>query len=339
MYMTMRKQRQAYSQFASVLDQSAYEPLPDGWLVGTTDIVDSTRSIRGGRYQDVNFVGVSIIAALGNSLGTFDFPFTFGGDGAAFAVPGEAYEQASNTMRQVQALAQRQFGLSMRAGLFPIGDIRANGRDVRIARYAASSDATYTMFSGGGIRWVEHQLKLGQGRPLLPVVNVEDSPDLTGLSCNWNPFVNRNGTILSLVVESRSEDSPVFVGLAKRIVEIFDGERRNSVPAPETAPARRGETEAIDPMTWSAVVSNSDFRKYDDALRLTVDCSLEQVEAVKAMLRFAARRGEVAYGLHCQSHAIMTCFVPSSDPHGHRHFLDGLDGGYSKAAAMLRAAA
>lgn len=87
MAVSLATRKHVYSKFSSVLDQSIYEPLPGDWLIGMTDIVDSTVAIERGPYMDVNFAGISIVAALGNAMGTFDFPFTFGGDGTAFAIP------------------------------------------------------------------------------------------------------------------------------------------------------------------------------------------------------------------------------------------------------------
>ena len=60
-----------------VARSAIYEPLPDDWLIGVTDIVDSTPAIKSGRYEDVNYAGASIIAALGNAWGTFDFRLCF----------------------------------------------------------------------------------------------------------------------------------------------------------------------------------------------------------------------------------------------------------------------
>jgi len=44
----------------------SYVPLPNDWSVVAADIRGSTRAIAEGRYQDVNTVGVSVIAALRN---------------------------------------------------------------------------------------------------------------------------------------------------------------------------------------------------------------------------------------------------------------------------------
>jgi hypothetical protein len=329
-------QQQIFYTFSSVLDQSAYDPLPDNWLVGMTDIVDSSHFIEEGRYHDVNFVGASIIAALGNSLSDFEFPFTFGGDGSTFALPPDSHEKATIALRQVQHFAKRAFGLSMRVGLFSVRQIRAAGFDVRIARYAASESAIYTMFSGGGVKWVEGQLKLGGFTPAYPEEECTE-PDLSGLSCNWSPFASTNGVVLSLLVEPRDVSGSAFAEFVKLIVSIFDKTDSNGNPLPSLPPARRDGTVAVPSPVWSDIVSNSDFRKFDDALRLTVDCSAEQLASVERLLAVAALKRHIAYGIHLQTHALLTCLVPSSGPAGHRHFLDGADGGYARAATMLKA--
>jgi hypothetical protein len=331
----MKSDPASSSTFANLMDQSIYAPLPDDWIIGMTDVVDSTLAIRQGRYRQVNFAGVSVIAALGNALGRFDFPFTFGGDGAAFALPVSRRTEAIQALEAVATYARTHFDLGLRAGLFPVSEIRKNGHDVRTARYAASDSAVYSMFSGGGIRWAERQLKSGSRWRIEPRQGAASPPDLTGLSCEWKPFLNRKGTILSLLVESRGAPNRAFSDLARRIIELFERDRRGSNPVPEAPPAR-SRVETVDAETWAVIARNSDFRKYDDILRLTVDCSLAQVNIVKDMLQAAAAREEVAYGFHCQSHAIMTCLVPSANSDAHLHFLDGMDGGYTKAAAMLR---
>jgi hypothetical protein len=91
----------------------------------------------------------------------------------------------------------------------------------------------------------------------------------------------------------------------------------------------------FDPKSWLEVAPNSDFRKYDDVVRLTLDSTPEQIDTVDAILVSAKARGEINFGLHRQSHALMTCLVPSGMPDSHLHFLDGMGGGYAKAAEMM----
>lgn len=331
------EQSRTYSDFSSILDYSAYDPLPDDWLIGITDVVDSGSAIRRGAYEDVNYAGVSVIAAIGNVLGTYDFPFTFGGDGGAFALPPHNLAAATAALQQVMAMAKTDFDLTLRGGLLPVSEIRANGRDVRIARYAASEHATYSMFAGGGLKWAEREVK--KGRYAVEPAPMAAKPDLTGLTCEWKPFPNQNGIILSLLVEPNdATGNEHFAVLARCVLNVFKADPREANPVPKLVPTPKNPDTHVDLETWSEIASNSDFRKYDDLLRLTLDCSQEQADTVEAMLQDAATRGDIKYGLHRQTHALMTCLVPSGDPDSHLHFLDGMNGGYAKAAEMMNRA-
>ncbi len=84
------------------------------------------------------------------------------------------------------------------------------------------------------------------------------------------------------------------------------------------------------------VVANTDFRKFDDAVRMVVDVSPEQRAELEALLAAERERGTLAYGIQLADAALMTCLVPTYD-RGHLHFVDGADGGYALAAKQLKA--
>jgi hypothetical protein len=94
----------------------------------------------------------------------------------------------------------------------------------------------------------------------------------------------------------------------------------------------------------AAIDTHSDSRKFDDLLRMVVDCSPEQVEAIEALLEREYHRGEIFYGVHVASEALMTYFVYGMTDGEHIHFVDGGGGGgYAMAARgfkrQLKAAA
>jgi hypothetical protein len=84
------------------------------------------------------------------------------------------------------------------------------------------------------------------------------------------------------------------------------------------------------------VVENSDFRKFDDSLRMVLDCSPELAAKIEDFLEAAAAKGVVRYGSYSQQAAMMTCFTPSPSQSSHVHFIDGAQGGYALAAAALK---
>lgn len=91
------------------------------------------------------------------------------------------------------------------------------------------------------------------------------------------------------------------------------------------------------PKYIDSLPTHSDFRKFDETLRMVIDCSPEMQEAIRALLERERAAGTIYFGLHASSTALMTCFLQRFEDGGHVHFVDGNDGGYAMAAVELKA--
>jgi hypothetical protein len=364
-----------FTAFKGVADAANYRPLPGDWWIASADIVDSTAAIEGGRYKAVNMAGASVISAVLNAVGHFDLPFVFGGDGAMVAIPPSALVAATAALAAVQLYVRQELDLDLRAALVPVSDIRTAGLDVRVARFKVSDEVSYAMFAGGGGAWAEQQMKAG--RYLVAPAPEGSRPDLTGLSCRWNPIASRHGAIVSIIaVPVAGTPVGAFERLVGDIVALASGEEREGHPVPADGPSlglsREGlETEVrsvsaarrlkrrgrilveaaltiglsrlgltlgrFNPVTYRQdVARNSDFRKFDDGLKMTIDVEPARLAAIEARLERAAREGICRYGLHRQDEALMTCIVPTALSRNHMHFIDGANGGYAMAASRLK---
>ncbi|MBX3251286.1 MAG: DUF3095 domain-containing protein [Myxococcales bacterium] len=85
-----------------------------------------------------------------------------------------------------------------------------------------------------------------------------------------------------------------------------------------------------------AVVANTDFRKFDDTLRMVIDVTPEQHAAIEQLLSAEHAAGRLVYGMHTAAAALMTCVITDTKAN-HVHFVDGADGGYALAAKQLKA--
>ena len=202
--------------FADAVRGENYSPLPDDWVVGFADVVGSTKAVADGRYKAVNMVGAGAIAAVANALDRRPFPFVFGGDGASFAVSSSDAAAAAKALQAMAAFAREEFHLELRVAMAPVGEIRAAGYDVRVARFAAAPPCVYAMFAGGGLTWFDAAAK--RGAYALPQAEPGARPDLSGLSCRWGVAPAKHGLVLSLIVAPRGNDAR-FAPLINEIVK------------------------------------------------------------------------------------------------------------------------
>jgi len=364
--------------FGRLMDPALYVPLPDDWSIGVADIVESTKAIAQARYKAVNMAGAAVIAAVTNALEGREFPFVFGGDGASFAVAPDDLERTREALAATARWVQDDLDLVMRVALVPLTVIRAAGLDVRVARFGPSPHLSYAMFSGGGLSFAEAAMKRGEfAVPAAPAgaqpdlsglsCRFEEIPARHGL------------ILAVLVLPAPGAEPAAYRRLIEDIVNLVERSPDSGRPVPPGGPplrwppagvefearAQRGGSlfrRRIGVLAFSLfafvlmrfgikaggfvpakylqqVVENSDFRKYDDGLRMVLDCSVELERTLSTRLAAAASAGVVRYGMHRQDAAMMTCFTPSVLRADHVHFIDGARGGYASAATALKAAA
>src|ERR1700751_874031 len=207
--------------FTKLMEPQLYSPLPDDWTVGVADVVQSTRAIAEKRYKAVNMAGAAVIAAVTNALGGREFPFVFGGDGASFAVSPGDLAAAREALAATATWVTEDLALVMRVALVPVSAIRAQGLDVRVARFGPSANLSYAMFSGGGLGWAEAAMKRGEF--VIPAAPAGTQPDLTGLSCRFEEIPSVRGLILSvLVVPMRGADASAFRKLIEDVIALVE---------------------------------------------------------------------------------------------------------------------
>jgi hypothetical protein len=368
------------TRFGDLADPARYVPLPDDWTVAVADVVNSTGAAAAGRSKAVNTAGAATIAAVGNALSGREFPFVFAGDGAALGVAPADRPAVEAALAATAAWAREDLDLGLRVATVTVGEIRAGGRDVKVARFAPSPDLSYAMFDGGGIAWAERRMK--EGAIALAAALPGTRPDLSGLSCRWNEIPARRGVVLSLIaVPTAGADPSAFRRLVADILALTEDLQAAGRPVPDDGPGitwpppgldlearasrRPGQSLLLrklmlgaetlfgylvfrtglrvgpfDPALYRrALADNTDFRKYEDGLMMTVDCTPAIADRIAARLETAVAAGVALAGTHRQDAALMTCIVPSPLRRDHVHFVDGAGGGYAAAAQKLKALA
>ncbi len=368
-----------FTDFIDFTRPELYRQAPCDWLVVITDVRGSTDAIKAGHYKWVNMAGATTIAALANVLGTADFPFVFGGDGATALVPGERRAEIERVLSIARAHAKEAFGLELVTGLIEHSELIAAGTPISVARFLLPGGPSIAFFSGEGLSLAEKWVKSGRG--VIAEHRHHDQTDtLDGLSCRWAPLKSARGAMLSMLVRPCAKGEQALMTLHRLLAEI---EKIVDLEAPDANPIKIGRLSAEriwraaraeasiqgQPRFFLAVCkiavemilvgilcllkfpfansstskyidslpAHSDFRKFDETLRMVIDCSPEMQKAIRALLERERAAGTVYFGLHASPTALMTCFLRRFEDGGHVHFVDGNDGGYAMAAVELKA--
>lgn len=376
------RQLNAIERFVDVADLSLYTQVPDDWSVIITDVQGSTRAIEAGRYKDVNSLGVASIVAVRNALPGVDIPFVFGGDGATLLCPTALLPGVEVALRGLQDLATSAFELGMRAGIVSVGELRASGSPLLVARFRASQHVALAMFAGGALAEAERLVKHPElGARYAVSSEGRREADFTGFECRWQPVPNRAGQFVSLLVQAAASDpeesARVYLSTIQLVDEVLgvgarpvhqaglhlaSGPKAFEQEARLVSGQRAGvglylarlkirvmawlgrtlmrtgrELAGFDGSTYvSEVVANTDYRKFDDTLRMVLDASPEALAALRERLSAEHRAERLCFGIHTSDTALMTCVIDGYDGN-HVHFVDGADGGYALAAKALKA--
>ncbi len=186
--------------FNDITDFSRYASIPQDWHVLVADVAGSTKEISGGRYKEVNLIGVSTIAAIVDAVRPEQVPFVFGGDGASFCVPPNGLKSARMALSAVAAMAKERFGITLRIGTIPISAIHQAGWQVLVARYRVSPNYVQAMFAGGGLKYAEELVKNPQGAPYIITDQPVGGPDCEGLECRWKEIPSPSDETIAILM-------------------------------------------------------------------------------------------------------------------------------------------
>jgi len=364
----------SFADFLEITRDEHFVLAPEDWIVVITDVKGSTKAIEAGRYKDVNTVGAASISVVQELLDE-DFPYVFGGDGATLLIPPDKIESVLEVLMRLERLSREKFDLGLRIGRVSVREVVERGGRIEVAKHELTAKKCAAVFRGGGLGEAEKLIK-GDEENYCVVSAQAGDLDLKGLSCRWKPLPNKRGLIVSLLVLSRREPPvKVYDQFLRHFKTVFEGVIDESNPVNTDRIGYKTIRQCLDDETryitkkktwaffkrfceivaavlifrhgWPAGIFNakkyrdsmrdhSDHRKFDDMLRMIVDCSHAQARNIHRYLEARRLQGDVFYGMHTSRTALMTCYVQYVKDGQHIHFIDGGDGGYAMAAKQFK---
>jgi len=355
-------------------DKKLFDAIPADWHVIITDIKGSTQSVLGGRHQDVNLIAAgSIVTVLNIAFGmNVTVPFFFGGDGATFIVPASLIDKLMQALALYRANTLANFNLELRTGTVPVAEIYAKGHHINIARFSRSAALSIPIVLGSGLDYAEKIIK-GDDYLMTGHKPQLEELDLTGMLCRWDqipPPENKEEIVTLLIIAKKTEyQAEAFKKVLQKMDELYGApDIRQPISVSrlklKTTFSRLGTEMRVRlgrikwfelVRTWvlslygyiyfstkkgksylESLVEMSDTLVIDGRINTVITGSASQRVSLQKLLDSMEQDDEILYGLHISGASVMSCYVRDLKD-DHIHFVDGSEGGYTKAAKMLKA--
>ncbi len=356
-----------------LMQPSLFHAVPADWFVIITDIKNSTEAVYSGNHETVNLVATGSIVSVLNIAykDNIVVPFFFGGDGATFIVPPLLVQKVIPALLLYKENTKKVYGLELRIGTVPVEQIYAKGHQLNITKFSFSDFFPIPIVLGNGLNYAEQVIK-GEDYLLSGHDDAEAELNLNGMECRWDkipPPENREEVVTLLVVAlDATQQAIVFSRIMQYIDDIYGvPQHRQPISVAKlkltTTFNKMGRaTRAIlGKINWFTrlkewitshlgfiyfktkngkqylrrLVDMSDTLVIDGKINTVISGNEKQRSALENVLNNLEAAGEIWYGMHISSSSVMSCYVRDLKD-GHVHFVDGAEGGYTKAAGMLK---
>ncbi len=347
--------------------------VPENWYVIITDIKNSTIAIQQGLHETINLVATGSIVAILNIAYKADLtvPFFFGGDGATFIIPPSIFDASINALLLHRKNIKNTFGLELRVGHIAVAEIYEQQEQLTVSKLRTSSLFAIPVVLGNGLTYAEKKIK-GPDYMFAETPITEEEPDLSGMQCRWDrikpPEVDFEVVSLLVIARDGVKQSMAFKKVIDKLDDIYGGLQKrkpisvNKLKLKGTLAkigkemrVRIGKFNTFYLFTnWikcslgyfyfktkkgmvylTNLVEMSDTLVIDGKINTVISGTSKQREQLEAALNEIEMNGEILYGLYVSKESVMSCYVRNMNDR-HVHFIDGAEGGYTKAATILK---
>ncbi|MEO8112128.1 MAG: DUF3095 domain-containing protein [Ginsengibacter sp.] len=354
-------------------EEHLFFKIPGNWHVVITDVKNSTEAISQGFHETINLVATGSIVAVLNIAykNELTVPFFFGGDGATFIIPPTMLDSAIHALILHRENIKENFTLDLRVGHVPVTEIYEHGHALDISKLKTSEMFAIPVLLGSGLMYAEKKIK-GPDYIFSAAQASHDELDLSGMQCRWDKIKppKNDYEIISLLVISREnvkqslafkkvmDELDAIFGNAKKRTPISTGKLKLKATLAKIGLEMKTRMGGYKPFyllaNWAKtllgyfyfktkkgkvylnnLVDMSDTLVIDGKINTVISGTTRQRKLLEEALNKLERNGEIVYGMHISTESVMSCYVRNMND-GHIHFVDGAEGGYTKAAAIIK---
>ncbi|MCF0058648.1 DUF3095 family protein [Dyadobacter sp. CY356] len=356
-----------------LIEDQLFYKLPDDWHVVVTDVKNSTLAVQNGLHEAVNLIATGCIVAVLNIARKHNLsvPFFFGGDGATCIIPPLILHEVMRSLQIHKDNTSQNFNIDLRVGRIPVCQVYQNGFALRISKFKSSSIFSIPVVLGDGLSYAEKLIK-GEDFKRELLESESQLLDLEGMQCRWDriaPPENLDEVISLLVIaKDEAQQGVIF----KEVVDLIDnvyGTPQNRQPISVSKLKLKSTLAKIKlemkvkfgrlrflymvynrfillfgPYYFntkegksflSSIVELADTLVIDGRINTVISGNTKQRLILEDALNNMEIEGKIKYGLFVSKESIMSCYVPNEE-NAHIHFVDGAEGGYTRAAGILK---
>ncbi len=356
-----------------LMEEHLFYKIPDNWHVVVTDVKNSTEAIKNGLHETINLIATGSIVAVLNIAykANVTVPFFFGGDGATMIIPPSLLEKIMHALLQHKDNTKSSFKLELRVGYVPVTDIYGEGHELNISKLKTSELFAIPVLLGGGLLYAEKKVK-GEDYIFSSLVPAKEDLDLSGMQCRWDrikPPENSFEVVSLLAIARKGIKQSVAFKKVMDTIDAIYGEPRKRKPITadklklkatlaKIGVEMRARMGGFRPFyllfNWiktslgyfyfktktgkkylNSLVDLSDTLVIDGRINTVISGTTQQRELLDTALHKIEQEGEIFYGMYVSGESVMSCYVRNMNDR-HIHFVDGAEGGYTKAAGVIK---
>lgn len=357
-----------------LVQPEAFQQIPSNWSVIVTDIKGSTEAVQDGLSELVNMIATgSIIAALNIAAKVkIDFPFFFGGDGATLIVPPTLLTEIMDALVLHQNNVKEEFNIDLRVGCLSVSDVYKADTHINIAKVSINALYSIPIVLGNGLQYAEKIIK----SKVINIPDLNNSNlelNLEGMECRWKkilPPTNADEVVCLIIhIKKESEQATYFKEVLDKADTIYGAyQKRNPISLPRLRmdaglqkikmelKMRKPNFRFIEWMkNWVLMIGGkylylpsksgkkflneliklADIFVLDGKMSMVISGKIAQRKQLLKYLDEMETAGKILYGVHVSQESIISCYVRNRAAN-HIHFIDGGNGGYTKAAVLLK---
>jgi len=265
----------------------------------------------------------------------------------------------------------QNFNLDLRAGIVSVKEIYEGKHHLKISRFSISKQFSIPIILGDGLDYAEKIIK-GENYLFSDHDEENEELDLTGMQCRWDkiqpPENSEEVVTLIAIAQDCNKQAEVFSKVIAQLDKIYGApEKRQPISIPKLIfrtsfnhlgremRHRLGKIKWLELIkTWfinaygyiyfrtesgkkylNQLVEMSDTLVIDGRINTVITGTGHQRLQLQKSLDQMERNDEILYGIYVSGESVMSCYVRDLED-DHIHFVDGGEGGYTEAAAVLK---